>query len=193
MEDVFRYVLLLWLLLHWDCDITWHHESLWHHVTSWEFVWHHVIWEFVWHHECLCDVTSCECDMRVGVTWVCVTSCNIMCHVTSFDIMSVSCDLVWWPRAHDWVLWPGYISVRLRSIKKEIADKEVAVAEKERRRLETEKQSLYQTRRLGKHTYPYQHTYQEGLCLKELLGFLSAMKFGSPVIQNSYLPRVQYS
>ena len=64
----------------------------------------------------------------------------------------------------------GYLSVRLRSIKKEIADKETAVAEKEGRRLETEKQSLYQTRRLGKHMYPYQRTHQEGLCLKELLG-----------------------
>ena len=64
----------------------------------------------------------------------------------------------------------GYLSVRLRSIKKEIADKETAVAEKEGRRLETEKQSLYQTRRLGKHPYPYQCTHQEGLCLKELLG-----------------------
>jgi len=33
-------------------------------------------------------------------------------------------------------------------------DKEAAVAEKERRRVESEKQSLYQTKRLGKHTYP---------------------------------------
>ena len=55
----------------------------------------------------------------------------------------------------------GYLSVRLRSIKKEITDTEAAVAEKERRRLETEKQSLYQTRRLGKHSYPYQHFNQE--------------------------------
>lgn len=33
-------------------------------------------------------------------------------------------------------------------------DKEAAVAEKERRRVESEKQSLYQTKRLGKHKYP---------------------------------------
>ena len=50
----------------------------------------------------------------------------------------------------------GIFSLRLRSIKNEIADKEAAIAEKERRRLEAEKQSPYQTRRLGKHSYPYQ-------------------------------------
>ena len=38
-------------------------------------------------------------------------------------------------------------------------DKEATVAEKERMRMESEKQSLYQTKRLGKHMYP--QTYQK--------------------------------
>ena len=66
--------------------------------------------------------------------WHHVTSCDMKVHVTLY----------------------GIFSLRLRSIKNEIADKEAAIAEKERRRLEAEKQSPYQTRRLGKHSYPYQ-------------------------------------
>ncbi len=51
----------------------------------------------------------------------------------------------------DGLLWLH--PLRLKTIKKDIVKQEMAIAEKDRKRLEAEKEAPYQTRRLGKHTY----------------------------------------
>ena len=45
-------------------------------------------------------------------------------------------------------------SHRLRSIKREIVDKETKVTEKQKTREEEERDSAFQTKRLGKYVYP---------------------------------------